>query len=349
MRATILLLLAGSVSAQTPAKPPAPAPAPAQAPGAPATPAKKPPSRLHQVVKKLADTAATAAAGMVVDTLLGHKGRAIAGAMTGTSPGATACPPGYAAMAAPGLLPGKASAGAALVNLTKGTVKKTKPDTSAAAQAAAAAQLANAQAAAAASCQPVGAPGATGTAALLSGVLPGAAAMQGAGAGGPPTGVPNPLGAVAMATPIGLAAVAAPGAVKGIKGLFGGKPMDKIAILRELGKGQLVLKGVKFIEGTAEMEPGYEPTFAALGEALPMAEGTYLVHVPAEVADKASPPDTLLARKRLEKVWAALLVNGVSDQKIIAAVVLPAALQEGRKPAKHGDARVEVIRLPAQQ
>jgi len=42
-------------------------------------------------------------------------------------------------------------------------------------------------------------------------------------------------------------------------------------------------------------------------------------------------------------------VNGVSDQKIIAAVVLPAALQEGRKPAKHGDARVEVIRLPAQQ
>jgi len=239
---------------------------------------------------------------VVVDTQLGHTGRAIAGAMTGTS-GATACPPGYAAMAAPGLLPGKASAGAALVNLTKGTVRKTKPDTSAAAQAAAAAQLANAQAAAAASCQPVGAPGATGTAALLSGVIPGAAAMQGAGmgAGAPPTGVPNPLGAVAMATPIGLAAVAAPGAVKGIKGLFGGKPMDKIAILRELGKGQLVLKGVKFIEGTAEMEPGYEPTFAALGEALPMAEGTYLVHVPAEVADKASPPDTLLARKRLRK------------------------------------------------
>ena len=149
-----------------------------------------------------------------------------------------------------------------------------------------------------------------------------------------------------MATPIGLAAVAAPGAVKGIKGLFGGKPMDKIAILRELGKGQLVLKGVKFIEGTAEMEPGYEPAFAALGEALPMAEGTYLVHVPAEVADKASPPDTTLARKRLEKVWAALLVNGVSDQKIIAAVVLPPALLEGRKPVKHGDARVEVIRMP---
>src|ERR1044071_167938 len=140
MRATILLLLAGSVSAQTPAKPPAPVPAPAPAPAAaPATPAKKPPSRLHQVVKKLGDAGARAAAGVVVDTLLGHRGRAIAGAMTGTAPGVTACPPGYAAMAAPGMTGLRPSAGAALVNLTKGTVKKTKPDTSTAAQAAAAA------------------------------------------------------------------------------------------------------------------------------------------------------------------------------------------------------------------
>jgi hypothetical protein len=336
MRAPILLLLISSaatpVLAQTPAKPAAPAPAPA---------AKKPPSKLHQIVKKLADTAATAAAGVVVDTLLGQKGRAVANAMTGTGPGATACPPGYAAMAVPGVTGLKPSAGAALVNLTKSTVKKVK-DTSAAAQAAAA-QLANAQAAAAVTCQPVAAPGGvSGTAAMLSGVVPGAAAMQ----PGAATGAPNPMGVLAMATPVGLAAAAAPGAVKGIKGLFGAKPMDKIAILRELGKGQLVLKGVKFIEGTAEMEPGYEPTFAALGEALPLAEGTYLVHVAAEIPDKASQPDTALARKRLEKVWAALLVNGVSDQKIIAAVTLPPALAEGRKPAKHGDARVEVIRMP---
>jgi hypothetical protein len=148
-----------------------------------------------------------------------------------------------------------------------------------------------------------------------------------------------------------MAVAAAPlagGAVKGIKGMFGGKPMDKIAILRELGKGAVTLKGVKFIEGTAEMEPGYEPTFAALGEALPLAEGTYLVHVAAEQADKKSPPDTALARKRLEKVWAAMLVNGVSDQKIISATVLPEALRQGRKPPKAGDAKVEIIRMPAQ-
>ena len=347
MRAPILLLLA--CSAATPALPQTPAKPAAPAPAAPAPAAKKPPSRFKQVVKKLADTAATAAAGLVVDTLLGQKGRAVAGAMTGTGPAGTACPPGYAAMAVPGVGL-KPSAGAALVNLTKSTVKKSKPDTSAAAQAAAAAQLANAQAAATVSCQPVGAApgGVSGTAAMLSGVVPGAAAMQG-GAGAMPPGASNAMGALAMATPVGLAAAAAPGAVKGLKGLFGAKPLDKIAILRELGKGQLVIKGVKFIEGTAEMEPGYEPTFAALGEALPLSEGTYLVHVPAEVPDKAAQPDTALARKRLERVWAAMLVNGVSDQKIIAAVTLPAALAAGRKPVKHGEARIEVIKLPAQQ
>ena len=334
-----LLLVSSSALAQTPAKP-APAPPPAPAPA----PAKKPPSKLTKVVKKLADTALTAAAGVAVDTLLGEKGRAVAGSLTGTTPGAaSACPPGTAPVAiggaaglASGLIPGKSSAGAAIVNLTKKTVKEASKDTSAAAALAAAqAQSAAAQY----TCQPVG------------GGVPGAA-MAGYPAGYPgavPGG--NALGAMAAVTPVGMAVAAAPlagQAVKGLKGMFGGKPMDKIAILRELGKGRVELKGVKFIEGTAEMEPGYEPTFAALGEALPLAEGTYLVHVAAEQADKKTPPDTALARKRLEKVWAAMLVNGVSDQKIISAVTLPEALAQGRKSPKAGDAKVEVIRMPAQ-
>jgi len=104
--------------------------------------------------------------------------------------------------------------------------------------------------------------------------------------------------------------------------MLGGKPQDKIAMLRELGKGSLILRGVKFIEGTAEMEPGFEPSFAALGEAIGLAEGTYVLYVAAE-ADKGVEPDTILARKRLQKVWAAVLVNGVPDQRIIAVAVLP--------------------------
>ena len=161
----------------------------------------------------------------------------------------------------------------------------------------------------------------------------------------------NPMSAMAAMTPIGMAVAAAPlagAAAKSIKGMFGGKAQDKIAMLRELGKGRLELKDVKFIEGTAELEPGFETSLAALGEALQLAEGTYILHVAAEAGEKDAPPDTALARKRIEKVWAAILVNGVSDQKIIAVGVLPPAMQEGRKPPKPGKARVEFIRLPKQ-
>ena len=160
------------------------------------------------------------------------------------------------------------------------------------------------------------------------------------------------MGALAAATPIGMAMAAAPlagSAMKGVKGLLGGKPQDKIAMLRELGKGRLELKGVKFIEGTAELEPGFEPSFAALGEAIGLAEGTYLLYVAAELGDKGVQPDTALARKRLQKVWAAILVNGVPDQRIIAVAALPKEMNEGRKPPKAGQARVEILRVVNQQ
>ena len=136
-------------------------------------------------------------------------------------------------------------------------------------------------------------------------------------------------------------------AFKGVKGMLGGKPQDKIAMLRELGKGSLELKSVKFIQGTAEMEPGFEPSFAALGEAIGLAEGSYILYVAAEAGEKGAAPDTALARKRLQKVWAAVLVNGVPDQRIIPVAALPKELSEGRKAPKPGQARVEIIRLPA--
>ncbi len=309
----------------------------AQEPAKPA-PVKKAPGKAAKVVKKLADTAATTAAGMAMDTLLGAKGRAVAGALTGTAAanGAT-CPAGFVAVPtgagalaglAPGALPGSASAGAAMVAAAKKAVKtRPSPDSGkapAAAVASAASQMP------AFSCQPAGMP-------------------AGAAAGAPTVpGMPSPLGMMAAASPIGMAATAAPlagKAAKGIKGMFGGKPQDKIAMLRELGKGRLELKSVKFIEGTAEFEPGFETTFATLGEALGLAEGTYIIHVPAEQGEKGVPPDTALARKRLNKAWAALLASGVPDQRVISAAVLPPALAEGRKPPKAGEARVELIRM----
>jgi hypothetical protein len=287
---------------------------------APAPTVKKAPSRARQVAGKLADTAVTTVAGIAADSLLGKAGTAMANKLgLGTQPclqGAGSMPAGIA-----GLLPG-VSAGTAVVGAAKKALLKRASD-SAAAHAAA----------------PVPCPTA-------------AAAIPGMPGVSPNSGMPgSPLGMMAAATPIGMAVMAAPlagKAAKGVKGLLGGKPQDKIAMLRELGKGRLELKDVKFIEGTAEMVPGYEASFAELGEAIGMAEGTYILYVAAEEGGKGEMPDTALARKRLEKVWAGILVNGVSAQRIIAAKVLPPALDVGRKPPKKGQARIELIRLPGQ-
>ena len=272
---------------------------------------KKPPSRLGKIAKRLADTAATAAAGAGVQSLLGSKAGGVANAL-GVGAGTTPCG-----------APGAPSSGAAIVKVAKGVVKQ-----------------ADSAVPAAAPCP---------QAAALQGLVPGIPGVPGAGAA--PGGM-SALGAMAAVTPVGMAMAAAPlagSAVKGIKGMLGGKPQDKIAMLRELGKGRLELKGVKFIQGTAEMEPGFEPSLAALGEAIGLAEGTYLLYVAAEAGDKGEQPDTALARKRLQKVWAGVLVNGVPDQRIIPVAELPKQLAEGRKPPKQGQARVEVLRMVTPQ
>lgn len=279
---------------------------------------KRPPSLLKAAAKRLVDTAATAAAGAGVQSLLGKRAAGVANALG--AGGLNPCAPGA-----------KGSAGAAIVGVAKGVVKKN--DTTHTATVPPCAQGMQA--------------------AAMAGMVPGMPATPQvpteAQAAARAAGI-NPMSAMAAMTPVGMAVAAAPlagQAVKGIKGMLGGKPQDKIGMLRELGKGRLELKDVKFIEGTAELEPGFEPSLAALGEALQLAEGTYILHVEAEAADKQQ-PDTALARKRIEKVWAAILVNGVSDQKIIAVGVLPPAMMEGRKPPKPGKARVEFIRLPKQ-
>lgn len=295
---------------------------------------KKPPSKLHGAVKRLADTAATAAAGAGVQSLLGKKAGGVANALG--AGGLNPCAPG-------------SSAGAAIVGVAKGVVKKATDSSPASAAPCTGAMLQNGMAGVAAGVLPGGSvadiaaqAAAAQAQAQAAAVVRAANPMAGMGGGA--------MGAMAAMTPVGMAVAAAPlagKAAKGIKGMLGGKPQDKIAMLRELGKGRLELKGVKFIEGTAELEPGFEESLAALGEALPLAEGTYILHVPAE-ADKDVAPDTALARKRIEKIWAAMLVNGVPDQRIIAVGVLPPELNEGRKPPKPGQARVELIRLPKQ-
>ena len=297
---------------------------------------KKPPSKLAKIAKKVADSAATTAAGAGVQSLLGKQAGGVANAMG--AGGLNPCGAGYGV-----------TAGAAIVSAAKGIAKK----------------VADTSRTAANPCVPgAGIPGmATGIPGMPGGI-PGmpsgadaaaaAAAMAGASAGGAAAAAAagaNPLagmGAMAKYTPVGLAASAAPGAIKGIKGMLGGKPQDKTVMLRELGKGSLELK-VKLIEGTQEFEPGFEESFTTFAEAIALVEGTYYLYVAPEAPrEKGAEPDTVLARKRVARVWGLMVAAGVSDQKVVAVTSLPPSMSEGRKLPKAGNAKIEIIRMEKQ-
>ncbi len=293
-----------------------------------ATKVKKP-SKLGKIAKGLVDPAATAAAGAGVQSVLGNKAGGVANALGGVAP----CGTGYGV-----------TAGSAIVGAAKGIVKKAA-DTAQAASAAPCGQ------AAAIPGMPAGIPGmpnAAGAGAAMAGAALGGA-LGGAAPAASPLGGMGGMGAVASMTPVGLAVGAAPGAIKGLKGVFGAKPQDKTAMLRELGKGKLELKYAKFIEGTLEFEPGFEASFVTFAEAIALVEGTYYMHVSAEAPrEKGAAPDTVLSRKRVAKVWALMAANGVSDQKVIAVSELPASLSAGRKLPKPGDVKIEIIKFEKQ-
>ena len=303
----------------------------AQTPPDTATKVKKP-SKVGKIAKGLGGAAATAAAGAGVNAVLGNQAGGVANALGGVAP----CGTGYGV-----------TAGAAIVGAAKGIVKQAV-DTAPAAPCAQAggipglpAGIPGMPSAAGIGASAAGAAGAA-LGAVFGGAAPGASAAGGMGGMGG-------MGAMASMTPVGLAVSAAPGAIKGLKGMFGAKPQDKTAMLRELGKGKLELKYAKFIEGTLEFEPGFEASFTAFAEAIALVEGTYLMHVSAEAPrDKSGSPDTVLSRKRVAKVWALMAANGVSDQKVFAVNELPASLSAGRKLPKAGEVKIEIIKFDKQ-
>src|SRR5258706_1720271 len=75
-RALIFCLLLASAGAAAMAQAPTPAPTPPPAPAKPA-PARKPQSRIRAVAAKLADTDATAAAGMATASLFAANGKSV--------------------------------------------------------------------------------------------------------------------------------------------------------------------------------------------------------------------------------------------------------------------------------
>jgi len=135
-------------------------------------------------------------------------------------------------------------------------------------------------------------------------------------------------------------AMAAGGLAKGLAGRFS-HGESKESMTKSLLGGRLVVKGIRFIAGSDALADGADQSIATLAGAMQGITGTFTLRLPVEADDK-TPADTSLARRRLARVAGYLQLAGIPDGRV--AVGDAAA---GDKPAKPGDARVEVLRVDA--
>jgi outer membrane protein OmpA-like peptidoglycan-associated protein len=281
------------------------------------------------IVGKLADTAVTSAAAMATDTILGDQAGMVAAALTDAGPaGMPTCPDGLvpypvASPRTPSPMAVMPTPGSAIVGAAK---KKISGDTSGSA--------------------PAGAQYQCGTAEQA------AASAQGSQAQGASMGMPS-VGSLVAATPQGMlvtgAIAAAPAAGKGLKklgGMLGRGKQSGESMAKDLAKGRLQLKAVRFVDDSDELEPGFEPAIEAVVEALQGAEGRFLLLVPAE-ANAEGAPDTALAARRLARVAAHLQLAGVSDDRL-TIVDARSGNRPSDKMPKRGSARVELVRVPVE-
>lgn len=281
-----------------------------------AAPKKK--SAIGKIAGKLVDTAITNVAAGAVDSLLG----------TGGS-GTTTCPAGtVATRAAPA-----PTVGSAVISQAKKRLLGAKKDPAATTTAPA--------------CIPAGGamPGVPVDAVAMMAAQ--SQAQSAAMAAGLPSAGSIAKG-MAAATPVGLAVAAAPTAIKAAKafgGLLGGKGQTKESMIKDLAKGRLILKGIKFIASSDALEDPIDDDIAILAEALSAMEGKYVLNMPAEVKDKTE-PDTVIARRRLDKLVASLQVAGISPERLAVVGSYPPGLDPKAKGPKPGEARVEVLPLP---
>lgn len=285
-------------------------------------------SRAKSIVGKLADTAVTSAAAMATDTVLGDNAAAVAAAVSPGAAGMPVCPDGLvpfqvgpsatappvAAMPTPGSL---------IVGAAKKKIGGEATDTAS--------------------------PAASSAAQFQCGTAEQAAAAGNAGA---PSAMSS-VGSVMAATPQGMlvtgAIAAAPVAGKGIKklgGMLGRGKQSSASMAKDLAKGRLQVKSIRFVDGSDELAPEYEPAIASLAEALQQSEARFLLLLPAE-ADEQGLPDSALAQRRLTRVAMHLQLAGVPDGRL-TMVDERTGERKAAKTAKRGDARIELVRLPAE-
>lgn len=311
------------------------------------------PSGVKKLAGKLLDTTATNAASAAADALLGSKGKSLEGLLGTGDLAGVSCPAGTSPMRVGSVPAGvgqgvvfSPTAGQTLVAAAKKKLMGKRLDPAATQAGISAKLVCVTPQQAAVGTQTM--PGLPAGADVQAQAMAAQAAMMQAGAG-PAPGVPNVGKMLIGATPAGAmisgATMAAPLVGKGVKMLFG-KGQNKEAMIKDLAHGKLFLKGVKFIAGSDALEEGFEDDIAALAEALQAIEGSYLLNIPAEV-DGKNPPDTVIARRRIQKLWAHLLVAGIQEPRLRALGVYPSELDPKKKPPKLGGSKVEIIRLPA--
>lgn len=177
---------------------------------------------------------------------------------------------------------------------------------------------------------------------LLAAVMA-TAAGSAAGQDPPPRKAPVADAASRLADSTGLSAV--PVAARTLGGLLGKRGPSKDGMIKDLTRGRLILKGVRFAAGSDSLEKSIDAEITALAEALEGMDGQYLLSFPAE-ARQGEPPDTALAARRLARLLIHLQVAGVSQERVTAAGVYPVGLDPKARPPKPGDARPELVPLP---
>lgn len=146
---------------------------------------------------------------------------------------------------------------------------------------------------------------------------------------------------------IGGASAAAPAATGFVKGLGShfGRGESAESMTKDLLAGRLVVKGIRFIQGSDAFADGADQSIATLASALQGIPGAYAMRLPIE-SDGKTAPDTALTRRRLERVAGHLQLSGITDARVV--LVDPAAApptgDKPPKPPKPGDARIELVR-----
>ena len=159
------------------------------------------------------------------------------------------------------------------------------------------------------------------------------------------------VGSMLAATPQGMmvngAVAAAPMAVAGAKKVggmfFHGQTKESMAA--DLAKGKIILKGMKFVEGTDMLVPDAENDIPLLAEALHYVEGQFILSMPTE-SDGKSAPDFELAKRRVARIAVHLLTSGITDDRVTTRAPGPPSPDAKPATVKPGAARPELVRVP---